>query len=302
MRKFIIDTDTAADDAVALLIACNADIEILGVTTVCGNIPLELATKNALQVLETANAKIPVYKGLDRPLYRPLFTAEYVHGKDGMGDKNLVHPKTSPENKDAIDFILETVEKNPCQIELITIGPVTNIAAAILKAPDTMKKVKHIYSMGTAGLEAGNVTEFAEFNVYVDAESYDIMLKSGISVTIIGLDMCLGDSSFTENELENISKLGKLGEFVSLCTSKILEHNIKAFESHTADIPDAVALSCVVWEDTLKAKDTYFAAVHTENDEKYGMVTFEKGKANNCTLVTEFDAEKFKEYLTKTLS
>ncbi|MEK4068912.1 nucleoside hydrolase [Peribacillus sp. FSL R5-0717] len=110
-----------------------------------------------------------------------------------MGDDDLIHPTINPEPGHAVDVILDLVEKNPGEIEIVTIGPVTNIALAILKAPETMNKVKRIYTMGTAGFGAGNTTPVAEFNVYVDAEAYSIIMKSGIPISIIGFDICLGE-------------------------------------------------------------------------------------------------------------
>jgi len=302
MRKFIIDTDTAADDAVALLLATSKnDIEILGVTTVCGNVPLELATKNALAVLEVGGKNIPVYKGAKKPLKRELFTAEYVHGLDGLGDSGLSHSKRKPEETDAVDFILNAVKKYPNKIEIIALGPATNLANAILRDSDTMKKVKRIWSMGTSGQGDGNVTKVAEFNVYVDAESYDIMLKSGIPITIIGLDMCLGESSLTNAEREKLKNNSKKGLFVYKCTRKIVEHNIKTFNKNVADIPDAVAVACALYGETVTAKKDFYCLCQTVNDETYGGVTLLDNKAPNATLVTKFNAELFKKILFESL-
>ncbi len=302
MRKFIIDTDTAADDAVALLLATSKkDIDILGVTTVCGNVPLELATKNALAVLEAGGKDIPVYKGAKKPLKRELFTAEYVHGLDGLGDCGLAHPKGKPKETDAIDFILNTVKESPNEIEIIALGPATNIAAAILRDGDTMKKVKRIWSMGTSGQGEGNVTKAAEFNVYVDAESYDIMLKSGIPITIIGLDMCLGESSLTSTEREKLKSHSAKGLFVYKCTRKIVEHNIKTFNKNLADIPDAVAVACALYDETVTEQKDFHCICSAVNDETYGGVTLCTDKAPNATLITEFNAELFKTILFNSL-
>lgn len=303
MRKFIIDTDTAADDAVALLLALRqADIEILGITTVCGNVPLELATKNAITVMEAANREVPVFMGAKKPLKRELYTAEYVHGLDGLGDADLVHPKALPQKGDAVDFILDTVKKYKNEIEIIALGPATNIAAAILRDSEAMKGVKRIFSMGTAGQGKGNVTEAAEFNVYVDAESYDIMLKSGIPITVIGLDMCLGASSLTKDELEALSVLSDLGEFVFKCTGKIVEHNLNKFSSHTADIPDAIAVACVLWEETVISKKDFYLECSVKNDLSYGGVALLNSDTPNATVITEFDSALFKEMLFETLA
>lgn len=302
MRKFIIDTDTAADDAVALLLFLrDPDISILGVTTVCGNVPLELATKNALTVIEAADKKVPVYMGCEKPLKRELYTAEYVHGLDGLGDADLVHPKTKPENIDAINFILQKIRENPDEIEIIALGPATNIATAILRDAETMKKVKRIWSMGTAGQGRGNVTKCAEFNVYVDAESYDILLKSQIPLTIIGLDMCVGESSFSKSELVSLSKLSPLGKFVYKATGKMVEYNFKKFSSYKADIPDAVAAAVTLWEKTVISKEGFNCVCSTCDDETYGAVTLNQNGFKNADVITGFDAQLFKDRLSEAL-
>ena len=209
MRKIIIDTDCGSDDAVALMMALKSEsVQIEAITTVCGNVPLELATKNALMTIEITNAQMPpLFVGASKPLMRDLVTAVNVHGEDGMGDIDLIHPSLIPEKEHAVDAIVRIVESCPNEIEIVTIGPATNIALAIMKAPLIMQKVKHIYSMGTAGFGRGNTTPVAEFNVYVDAEAYDIMLRSNIPLTIIGFDVCLGDAALNKNDLEmfNIS-------------------------------------------------------------------------------------------------
>ena len=235
--------------------------------------------------------------GAEKPLKRELYTAEYVHGLDGLGDADLVHPKTAPQNGNAIDFILETVKSEPDQIEIIALGPATNIATAILRDANTMKKVKRIWSMGTAGCGKGNVTKYAEFNVYVDAESYDIMLKSGIPITIIGLDMCLGESALNKDELACLSTLSPLGEFIYKATGKIVEHNKAKFSSHTADIPDAVAVAATLWDKTVISKKDFQCICSTKNDETYGKVTLADNLPKNATVVTEFDSKLFKEML-----
>ena len=152
-RKVIIDTDTGADDASALILAAKAEnIDILGVTVLVGNVDLEQSTKNALAALETAGCDAPVYKGSADTVDGTVKTAFSVFGTDGMGDADLIHPKKQAEDGDAVDFIIDTVKRNPNEVEIIAIGPATNIAKAIQKAPDEMKKVKRIWSMGTAAM------------------------------------------------------------------------------------------------------------------------------------------------------
>ncbi len=269
MRKFIIDTDTGSDDAVALIMALKSeDVKVEAITTVCGNVPLELGTRNALMTVEITDvANPPLYMGAAKPLMRELVTAEGVHGDDGMGDSDLIHPTLKPEGEHAVDKILEIVKKNPDEIEIVTIGPVTNIALALMKDRETMKGVKHIYSMATAGFGKGNTTPVSEFNVYVDAEAFDIMLRSGIPITIIGFDVCLGDAAWNKIDMDILLNSGKPeAEFAVKCNKRLLEYNLKRSGDHIIDLPDAVAMGVALWEDiVLESKDCYcHTCIHEE--------------------------------------
>lgn len=280
MRKIIIDTDCGSDDAVALMMALKAEgIQIKAVTTVCGNVPLELATKNALMTIEITNAQIPpLFIGAAKPLMRDLVTAENVHGKDGMGDFDLIHPSLMPEKEHAVDAILRIVEGYPNEVEIVAIGPVTNLALAIMKDPFTMQKVKHIYSMGTAGFGRGNTTPVAEFNVYVDAEAYNVMLRSNIPLTIIGFDLCLGGAALNKNDLEMLLASGKPeANFAVQCNRSLLEYNLRRSSEHIVDLPDAVAMGVALWPDIVAASAECFCKACYIDPDTYGQVIVDDG-------------------------
>ena len=280
MRKLIIDTDTGSDDAVALIMALKStDVKVEAITTACGNVPLELATKNALMTIEVANAqKPPLYVGAAKPLMRDLVTAVNVHGEDGMGVCDLIHPTLLPETKHAVDAILDIIENNPGEIEIVTIGPVTNIALAILKAPETMKLVKHIYTMGTSGFGPGNTTPVAEFNVYVDAEAYRIMLSSGIPITIIGFDICLGEAALNKADMDVLLSSGKAeAEFSVKCNRSLLEYNLQRSNEHIVDLPDAVAMGVVLWDEIVVEDKLCYCYVCTIEEAAYGQVIINDG-------------------------
>ncbi len=192
-RKIIIDTDPGQDDAVAILLACSSpeDIEILGITTVAGNVPLALTSKNARIVLELAGRPdIPVFAGCDRPLGRALVTAEHVHGKSGLDGPTLPDPQMPLQDQHAVDFIIDTLRDHPRgTVTLCPIGPLTNIAMAFEKAPDIVERVAEIVLMGGAYFEVGNITPAAEFNIYVDPQAADMVFKSGAPITVMPLDV-----------------------------------------------------------------------------------------------------------------
>ena len=192
-RKVIIDTDPGQDDAVAILLALASpeEIDILGITAVAGNVPLSLTEKNARIVCELAGkSQTPVFAGCDRPLSRPLITAEHVHGKTGLDGPVLPDPEIPLQSQHGVDFIIETLRNTPAKtITLCPLGPLTNIASALLKAPDIAERIEEIVLMGGAYFEVGNITPSAEFNIYVDPEAADIVFKSGLPITVMPLDV-----------------------------------------------------------------------------------------------------------------
>ncbi len=277
MRKIIIDTDTASDDAAAIIMAAlDPEIELLGITTVAGNVNIDQATANALAALEACDSTVPVYKGASRPLFRERHETISVHGKDGMGDCDLIHPLRKPEKQRAVEFILDKVNQYPDEVEIAVLGPATNIALAILTERETMKKVKHIWSMGTPGFGPGNATPVSEFNVYIDAEAYALMLDCGVPVTIAGFDMCVGTIGIDKDELEAMKNGSKPGRFMEKATGELLQFNLRTRGQHMVDLPDAIAMAAALWEGFIVEQVRCFTTCCTVNNETYGQVIFYK--------------------------
>jgi purine nucleosidase len=192
-RKIIIDTDPGQDDAVAILLALASpeDLEVLGICAVAGNVPLPLTERNARIVCELAGKPdVRVFAGCDRPLERPLVTAEHVHGKTGLDGPQLADPTMPLQDQHAVDFIIETLRREPPHsVTLCPLGPLTNIATAMQRAPDIIPRIGQIVLMGGAYFEVGNITPAAEFNIYVDPHAADIVFKSGVSLVVLPLDV-----------------------------------------------------------------------------------------------------------------
>ena len=192
-RKIIIDTDPGQDDAVAILLALASpdEIEVLGITAVAGNVPLHLTAKNARIVCELAGRPdVKVYAGCDQPLDRELVTAEHVHGKTGLDGPVLPDPTMPLQDAHAVEFIIETLRNEPGgTVTLCPLGPLTNIATALTRAPDIADKIQQIVLMGGAYFEVGNITPTAEFNIYVDPKAADIVMKSAVDIVIVPLDV-----------------------------------------------------------------------------------------------------------------
>ena len=191
-QPLIIDTDPGQDDAVALLLAAaSPELELLGVTTVAGNVPLALTTLNARKVLELAGRRdVPVCAGADRPLDVALVTAEHVHGDTGLNGVDLPEPTLPVDPRHAVDFIIQTLrEREPGTVTLCPLGPLTNIALALRRAPDIAARIRRIVLMGGGFFEGGNVTPAAEFNFYVDPQAAHEVFTSGVPITMAPLDV-----------------------------------------------------------------------------------------------------------------
>ena len=189
----IIDCDPGQDDAITLLLAMSSPeaLDILGITSVAGNVPLDLTTRNARLMCDIADRNdIRVFAGCVRPLQRELVTAENVHGKTGIDGVEIVDPQTPLEETHAVDFIIETLEAaENASITLVLMGPLTNIATAIDKNPSVISKVAEVVMMGGAMRESGNISPCAEFNIFVDPHAADIVFQSGLPITVMGLDV-----------------------------------------------------------------------------------------------------------------
>ncbi|MCV3766949.1 nucleoside hydrolase [Rhizobium sp. TRM95796] len=192
-RKIIIDTDPGQDDAAAIMLALGSPLELdlLGVTTVAGNVPLSRTQTNARIVCEFAGRPdVKVFAGCERPLKRPPVTAEYVHGPTGLDGPELFEPTMPLQDMNGVDFIIDTLRTHEAgTVTLCTLGPMTNVATAFQHAPDIIARVKEVVMMGGAYFEVGNITPAAEFNIYVDPEAADIVFKSGVPIVMMPLDL-----------------------------------------------------------------------------------------------------------------
>jgi purine nucleosidase len=192
-RPIVIDTDPGQDDAVAMLVALGSpdELEVLAVTAVAGNVPLPLTEKNARKVCELAGRPdVPVYAGASRPLVRPLVTAEHVHGATGLDGPDLPEPTMPLQSRHAADFLVDALGADrPDPITLCTLGPLTNVALALLKAPAIAGRIREIVMMGGGFFEGGNITPAAEFNIFVDPHAADVVFRSGIPIVMVPLDV-----------------------------------------------------------------------------------------------------------------
>ena len=306
-RRIIIDTDPGQDAAVAILLAlASPEFEVLGVTAVAGNVPLALTQVNARKVCELAGRPdIPVFAGADRPLERTLLTAEYVHGATGLDGPDLPEPTMPLQQAHAVDFILETLRgAEDGEITICTLGPLTNIAQAIRRAPELLPKVAEIVSMGGGFFEGGNTTPAAEFNVYVDPQAAAIVFGCGRPVTLFPLDVthqCLTCAA-------RIARIRGLGTPVAEAVAALLEYFERFDEAkYGTDGGPLHDPNVIAW---LLAPELYSGrqinlAVETGSELTMGMTVADwwgvTGRAPNVHYIRHMDADGFYDLLTRRL-
>lgn len=304
MRKFIIDTDTASDDVIAIITALREpSIDVLALTVVAGNIGIDQAVQNALVAIDVADTYQPrVYKGMGKPLFRDLFTADNVHGADGLGNMFLNIPDIPVESEHAIDALIRLIEENPYEIELVTLGPLTNIAMAALKAPETMNKLKSITLMAGTGLGAGNTTETAEFNVYVDSEALAIVLNLEVPKLFVGWDIIEKRSFITEKDLNDLkNSQSDTAKFAVRCTESLYEY-CKKLGLNGFELADPTAMICAIWPEVMTKCINAYATVETKKDENYGQIFLDQQSSTpNSVTCIDLDSDLFKTYLFNSL-
>jgi purine nucleosidase len=246
-RKILIDTDTASDDAVALIMALRSpQVNVLAITLVAGNVSVEQGTRNALFTVELCGSTVPVFTGAAGPLARPLEDASWFHGQDGLGDRGY-QPATRVAERDfAVDAMVRIIAANP-GIELITLGPLTNLALALHQAPDLAANVSRCVVMGGAPCCEGNVTPAAEYNFWVDPEAARVVLRSQLPIELVGWQISRGAAVINAQEIENILALQtRFAEFAIRSNDTAA----KAYRTQTGEIgialPDPTAMAILL--------------------------------------------------------
>ena len=271
-RSFLIDTDTASDDAVAIIMALRApDVRVVAITTVAGNVDVQQSTRNALYTVELCGADVPVYTGAEKPLLRRYENATWFHGRDGLGDHGYPPPNRAPGKLHAADAIIEAVEANPGLI-IVTLAPLTNLALALAKKPDIAAKVGRCVVMGGAPCCEGNVTPAAEDNIWVDPEAARMVMLSGLPVELIGWHLCRGDAVVREDDIARIQGFNNaVARFAIECNS----HARKAYKVQTGEdgisLPDPVAM-CIALDPTVGTEwSSHYVEIETQSELTRGM-------------------------------
>jgi inosine-uridine nucleoside N-ribohydrolase len=276
-RTFLIDTDTASDDAVALIMALrSAEVRVAAITVVAGNVPVQQATSNALYTAELCGSDVPVYSGAQEPLKRKLVTADWFHGVDGLGDHGYVPSKRRLESLHAVDAIIETVLAHP-GIEIITLGPLTNLALAVSREPKLAALVARCVVMGGAPCCEGNVTPAAEFNIWVDPEAARIVFGAGLAIEMVGWQLCRGEAALGLQDINRVLALKTpLAEFAILCNSTAQQAYLKQTGEHGISLPDPVAMSIALNPALCTSSSTHYVDVEISSDLTRGMTVVDR--------------------------
>lgn len=307
-RSIIIDTDPGQDDAVAILLALASPEELVvkGIVAVAGNIGLAKNANNALKILELAKRReVPVHAGCSRPLKRELVTAEHVHGQTGMDGPDLPAPTLELLSHEGVQFIIDTLRSSVEPITLCALGPLTNIATAIQKAPDIVAKVDSLVLMGGAYFEVGNITPAAEFNIYVDPEAADIVMRSGLKIVMLPLDV-------THRALANPDRLvafralgNKCGQAVSDMLHYSERFDLKKYGWDGAPLHDPMVIAYLIDPDMFTGRHIN-VQIETQSDLTRGMTVADywgvTDKEPNALFLRDVDADRYFKLLTVRLA
>lgn len=317
MRRFIIDTDTASDDAVAILMALQwPDVQVDAITIVSGNMPVEQGSINARYTVELCGKDTPVYEGCTRPLVRDSFHAHYFHGPDGMGGMDYPPPQRPPAPGHAVNELVRRFGDAPGEITLVTLGPLTNIATALSLEPRLARWVKQCYVMGGAAWAVGNVTPAAEYNIWCDPEAARIVFHSGMKVLMVGWELCRGKAAVTAAEMDAIYGFGtKLARFSVDCNKHALAACVELQGDPGLGLPDPVAMAIALDPAICRKRSKHFVEVSCE-DLTRGMTIVDElhvtstepyrdprwgPREPNIEVCWQIDAPRWKETLYQTL-
>jgi purine nucleosidase len=271
-RTLLIDTDTASDDAVALIMALRSrDVRVAAITVVAGNVPVAQATSNALFTVELCDADVPVYSGAEAPLLRKLVIADWFHGADGLSDHGYKPTKRRAERRHAVDALIETVQQNP-GIEIVTLGPLTNLAMALLREPKLAASVKRCVVMGGAPCCAGNVTPAAEYNIWVDPEAARIVVHSGLRLEMVGWQLCCGDAVLDEKDIDHVLRLkNPIAEFAIRSNNTAAEAFFTQTGQRGISLPDPVCMGIALNPALCTCSSEHYVEIEVSSELTRGM-------------------------------
>jgi purine nucleosidase len=305
MKRILLDTDTAGDDAIAILMALRAkNAKLEAVTINCGNIDFDQEVENALYTIEFAGMteKVPVFPGARHPLLRDWKTVERIHGRDGMGNSFFPKAKQRPNEKHAAEAIVDIINSNPGQITLVEIAPMTNIALALRIDPTIVKKVRNFYFMGGTNHYLGNTTPAAEFNIWVDPDAAKIVLESGMSTMMIGWEICMRHGVIDSDAYKEIGMMKtKEAEFFIAINRAVRKFYRRYRGMDATTCPDSMTMSIVLNPRVATEVHPKYVQVDTQSDVSRGATVVDSSRVlhrkSNVDVVYQASQQKFRQML-----
>lgn len=308
-RPFFIDTDTGSDDAVALVIALtHPEVEVVGIGTVAGNVPLDQAVQNALYTRELCERPdVPVHVGESAPLALPLITAQNVHGSDGMGDIGLDLSGRMPDAGHAVDALLAASHTHAGALTLVTLGPLTNVARALERDPSLPTRIPRTVVMGAVADHVGNVTPVAEYNMWADPHAVDVVLRSGLQLEFVGWDISRFHSVIDSELAAELRSIGTpRAEFCVDINAVVAQFCATETKLSGFDLPDPITMAYAIDPLIATAARRLHLAVETESELTRGMVVMDllefTDQPANALVVMAADRERFLDMLRKAIS
>lgn len=303
MRKIIIDTDPGQDDAAAIMLAlASPEIEVLGITVVAGNVPLEFTTRNARIICEWCGKRdTKIFAGADRPLARKLVSAEHIHGKTGLDGVEVFEPRMRLQERRAKDFLVDTLMREPAgTVTLCTLGALTNVASALQAEPMIAARVKELVMMGGGGFEGGNITPAAEFNVFVDPEAAAIVFGAGIPLTMMTLDVTHKVLT-TKARIDRIAAIGNpAAKALAAMLSSRDRYDTSKYGSDGAPLHDPTVIARLLKPELFSGRECN-VEIETQSELTRGMTVIDwwqvSGRPHNACVMRNVDVQGFFELL-----
>ena len=306
-RKFWIDTDTASDDAVAILMALRwEDVQVEGISVVSGNVPTEQGSINARYTVELCDADTPVYEGVRQPLVRKPQHAQFFHGPDGLGGMNYPAPARPPAEPHAVTAIIEAFRAAPGELTLVTLGPLTNVAAALCIEPRLADWVAQCYVMGGTAGHVGNTTPAAEYNIWCDPEAAQLTFASGMNILMVGWELCLKEAILDEEDIAHVRSFGTpYADFSLDCNRTALQTSKDWLGMPGIPLPDPVTMAVALDPQVCTRRGKHHVAVSLDESLTRGMTVVDQfgvtEKEPNIEVCWKIDAPRWKETLYHTL-
>lgn len=294
MRPVILDLDMGVDDALAIILALNSsELDVMGVSVVAGNVPLEVGTQSALQVLELmGRSEIPVYGGAEKPLKRDLVSAQEVHGPEGLGEARLPEPEMLPAG-DAVEFLIESILARPGEVMLVAAGPLTNLALAEARRPGILHRARRVFVMGGCLQIRGNVTPVAEYNFFVDPHAARQVLRSGANVTLMPLDVTqqVGlDAEIIRKATEGSSD--PVARFIGDAARTVIAYNEAQWGYSGLFLHDPLAVA-LAFDPLVCELQSLGLDVETADEETVGKVTVDPSEGDQVECAVSVDSGRF---------